>query len=144
MVFGWWCSSILRRPGRKLQLACQRAFWVYGVVLRWKLLMGFIGWWQWVLGRQHLDVWQRWWRWWVVWVMGVLEQRLFPLFLVAKNLNVVLELHKSCSFSVYVLPLGFGTMNCCNSSSSTDSSSKASSSQSYTWTCIGNGVRGGD
>jgi hypothetical protein len=35
----------------------QWTLWVCGVVLRWRLLVGFIGWWRCILGRQHLNVW---------------------------------------------------------------------------------------
>jgi hypothetical protein len=41
-----------------------------------------------------------------------LKQRLLPLFLVVQNLNSVLELRKYFSFSVYVLPPSFGTLDC--------------------------------
>jgi predicted CDP-diglyceride synthetase/phosphatidate cytidylyltransferase len=43
----------------------------------------------------------------------VLERRLLPQLLVAKDLNNVLELCKSCPFSVYVLPLCFGPLGYC-------------------------------
>jgi hypothetical protein len=46
-------------------------------------------------------------------VMGVLEWRFLPLFLVTKDLNSVMEFYKSCSFLVYVFPLGFGALNYC-------------------------------
>jgi hypothetical protein len=48
----------------------------------------------------------------VVLVIQWLERRLFPLLLLAKDLDSVLELHESCSFSVDVLPSGFGMLNC--------------------------------
>jgi hypothetical protein len=37
-------------------------------------------------------------------VVRLFERRLLPLFLLVKDLDGVLELHKSCSFSVDVLP----------------------------------------
>jgi hypothetical protein len=49
----------------------------------------------------------------VVLVMQLLERRLLPLFLLAKYLNGVLKLHESCSFSIDVLPSGFGALSCC-------------------------------
>jgi hypothetical protein len=48
----------------------------------------------------------------VVLVIRLLEQRLLPLLLLAKDLDVVLELHESCPFSIDVLPSGFGTLSC--------------------------------
>jgi hypothetical protein len=50
---------------------------------------------------------------WVVLVMRLLEQRLLPLLLLAKDLDSVLELRESCPFSIDVLPSGFGTLSCC-------------------------------
>jgi hypothetical protein len=49
----------------------------------------------------------------VVLVMQLSERRLLPLLLLAKDLNVVLELRESCPFSVNMLSSGFGTLSCC-------------------------------
>jgi hypothetical protein len=46
-------------------------------------------------------------------VVRLLERRILPLLLLAKDFNVVLELCKSCSLSVNVLPSGLGTLSCC-------------------------------
>jgi hypothetical protein len=46
-------------------------------------------------------------------VVWLLEWRLLPLLLQAKDLNVVLELRESCSFFVDVLPSSFSTIRCC-------------------------------
>jgi hypothetical protein len=94
-----------------LQVVCWWAFWVCGTMLWWRLLMIFIGWWWWVLGWWHLDVWWRWVG--VGLVVLVFERRLLPLFLVVKGLNGLLEICKSCSFSVDVLPSSFNTLNYC-------------------------------
>jgi hypothetical protein len=45
--------------------------------------------------------------------MQRLERRLLPLLLLVKDLNGVLELRESCSFSVNVLSFGFDTLRCC-------------------------------
>jgi hypothetical protein len=47
----------------------------------------------------------------VVLVIRLLEQRLLPLLLLAKDLDVVLELHESCPFSIDALPSGFGMLS---------------------------------
>jgi hypothetical protein len=61
-----------------------------------------------------LDVWQMW-RWLVgvVLVMQRLKQRLLPLFLLAMDLDGILELCESCSFSIDMLPSTLGTLCCC-------------------------------
>jgi hypothetical protein len=48
----------------------------------------------------------------VVLVVWLLEWRLLPLFLLAKDLDVVLEFHEPCSLFVYMLPSDFGTLSC--------------------------------
>jgi hypothetical protein len=45
----------------------------------------------------------------VVWLF---EQRLLPLLLLAKDVDGVVELHISCSFSDYMLPSSFSTLSC--------------------------------
>jgi hypothetical protein len=58
-------------------------------------------------------MWQRWGLWvGVVLVVRLLERRLLPLFMLAKDLDGVLELHECCSFSIDVLSSGFGTLSC--------------------------------
>jgi hypothetical protein len=60
-----------------------------------------------------LHLWQRWWLWVVVGLFVRLhERRLLPLFLLVKDLNGVLELRESSSFSVDVLPSGFSMLSC--------------------------------
>jgi hypothetical protein len=49
-------------------------------------------------------------------VVQLFERRPLPLLLLAKDVNGVLELHKSCSFFVYVLPSSFGMLSRCLSS----------------------------
>jgi hypothetical protein len=44
-------------------------------------------------------------------VVRLLKQRLLPLFLLMEDLDCVLELREPCSFSVKVLPSGFGTLS---------------------------------
>jgi hypothetical protein len=50
---------------------------------------------------------------WVVFVLSLLERRLLALLLLTKDLDVVLELCEPCSFSIDVLPFGFGMPSCC-------------------------------
>jgi hypothetical protein len=45
-------------------------------------------------------------------VLWLFERRLLTLFLLAKDIKNTLELHKSCPFSVNVLPSSFGTLSC--------------------------------
>jgi hypothetical protein len=52
----------------------------------------------------------------VVLVVQLLEQRLLPLFLLVKDLDGVLELRESCSFTINMLSSGFGTLSYCLSS----------------------------
>jgi hypothetical protein len=47
----------------------------------------------------------------VVLALQLLERRLLPMLLLAKDLDVVLELSESCPFSIDVLPSGFGTLS---------------------------------
>jgi hypothetical protein len=47
----------------------------------------------------------------VILVVWLLERRVLPLFLLAKDLDGVLELHESCSFSINGLPSGFSTLS---------------------------------
>jgi hypothetical protein len=62
----------------------------------------------------YLDMWRRWGRLvGVVLVIQLLERRLLPLLLLAKDLDSVLELRESCSFSVNTLPSGFDALNYC-------------------------------
>jgi hypothetical protein len=44
-------------------------------------------------------------------VMQLLDRRLLPLFLLVKDLDVVLELCESCPFSINVLSSGFDTLS---------------------------------
>jgi hypothetical protein len=83
-------------------------FWVSGAILWQRLLVNFIHWWWWVLGMSYLDMWQRW-RGWVgvILVVQLLERRLLPLLLLANDLDGVLELYESCSFSVNMLLLAW-------------------------------------
>jgi hypothetical protein len=46
-------------------------------------------------------------------VVQVLKRRLLPLLLLAEDLDIVLELCKSCRLPVNVLPSGFGTLGRC-------------------------------
>jgi hypothetical protein len=46
-------------------------------------------------------------------MVRLFEQRLLPLFLLAKDLDGVLELRESCSFFVNMLPPGFDMLGCC-------------------------------
>jgi hypothetical protein len=64
------------------------------------LLVDFVGWWWWILGWWHFDVRRGW------------VDIVLVLFLAAQDFNSVLELRKSCSFSIYVLLLGFGVLDC--------------------------------
>jgi hypothetical protein len=48
----------------------------------------------------------------VVLVVQLLERRLLPLLLLAKDLDLVLELRESCPFSVDVLSSSFGLLSC--------------------------------
>jgi hypothetical protein len=60
---------------------------------------------------RNLVMWQDWWRWIGIELMvQQFKQRLLPLLLLAKHLNSVLELCKSCLLSVYMLPSGFGAL----------------------------------
>jgi hypothetical protein len=53
------------------------------------------------------------WRWIsVVLMVWLFQWRLLPLFVLVKDLNVVLELYEPCSLSVSVLPSGFGSLSC--------------------------------
>jgi hypothetical protein len=80
-----------------------------GPAARWLV----ISWWG-VLQMWNWDVqWRRWGWIGVVLVMLLFEHGPLPLFLLTKGLDGILEFRKSCSFSVYVLPLGFCTLNCC-------------------------------
>jgi hypothetical protein len=73
-----------------------------------RLLVNFIHWWWWVLGMWYFNMWQRWRRWiGVILVMQLLERRLLPLLLLANDLDGVLELYESCSFSVNMLLLAW-------------------------------------
>jgi hypothetical protein len=45
--------------------------------------------------------------------MWRLKWRPLPLLLLVKDLNGVLELYESFSFSIDVLPFGFGMLSCC-------------------------------
>jgi hypothetical protein len=67
--------------------------------------------------------WRRWW-WWgggcwrwggvVVWLMlPLVEWRFLPLFLLAKDVDSVLQLYKPCLLFVDVLPLGFSMLISC-------------------------------
>jgi hypothetical protein len=63
---------------------------------------------------RNLVIRQGWWRWVDVGLMlHLLERRLLPLLLLAKDVNGVLQPYYPCSLSVYVLSPGFGTLNCC-------------------------------
>jgi hypothetical protein len=67
-----------------------------------------------VLGLWDLHLRQGWW--WLVGVglvVGLFKQRLLPLFLLVKDIDGVLELRKSFSFSIDMLPSSFGTLRCC-------------------------------
>jgi hypothetical protein len=86
-------------------------FWVSGGML-WQRLKSFLCWWWWVLSLWDLEMW-RGWEVEVVLVVRLLERRLLPLLLLAENLDVVLELRKSCPFSVDMLSSSFGTLGCC-------------------------------
>jgi hypothetical protein len=89
--------------------------------------------------------------WYIMLVVWLLKQGLFPLLLLAKDLDVVLKLYEPCSLHVNMLPFGFDTLSCClppcdgscswqsisiscwtmaSSSFSMTSSSRSSSSQS--------------
>jgi hypothetical protein len=46
-------------------------------------------------------------------VIRLLEWRLLPLLLLAKDLDIVLKLYESCPFSIDVLPSSFGMLSCC-------------------------------
>jgi hypothetical protein len=48
----------------------------------------------------------------IVLVVWLFKQRLLPIFLLAKDLDGVLELHEPCSLSTYMLPFGFSTLSC--------------------------------
>jgi hypothetical protein len=88
-------------------------FWVYGDILWRGWLVDFIGWWRGVLRMWDLDMWQMWWRWiGVVFVVWLFEWRLLPMLLLAKDLDIVLELCEPCPLSVYMLPSGFVTLSC--------------------------------
>jgi hypothetical protein len=50
-------------------------------------------------------------------VMLLFKLMLLPLFLLAKDIDCVLELYKSCSFFIDVLHSGFGTLSHCLPSS---------------------------
>jgi hypothetical protein len=66
-----------------------------------------------VLGVWYLDMrwrWERWIR--VVLVVRLLKQRLLALFLLVKDLDGVLELCESCSFSINMLSSGFDMLSC--------------------------------
>jgi hypothetical protein len=80
-----------------------------GPAARWLV----ISWWG-VLQMWNWDVrWRRWGWIGVVLVMLLFEHGPLLLFLLMKDLDGILEFRKSCSFSVYALPLGFCTLNCC-------------------------------
>jgi hypothetical protein len=49
----------------------------------------------------------------VVLVVRLLKWGLLPLLLLAKDIDVVLELHEPCSFSIDVLPSGFDMPSNC-------------------------------
>jgi hypothetical protein len=101
----------LRRPGCQLQVVCQWDFWVDGAILWWRLLVQFIHWWR-VLRVWYLVMWWRLGRLvGVVLAVQLLKRRLLPLLLLAKDLDGVLELRKSCSFSVNMLSSGFCMLN---------------------------------
>jgi hypothetical protein len=71
----------------------------------------FVDWWWGVFRVWDLNMWQSWGRWiGVVLVVRLLKQRLLTLFLLAKDLDSVLELRESCSFSVNMMSFGFGTL----------------------------------
>jgi hypothetical protein len=75
--------------------------------------VGFIDWWWGILGVWDLRVWQRWWLWvGVVLVVWLLERMLLPMFMLMNDLDGVLELRESCSFSVDVLPSSFDALSC--------------------------------
>jgi hypothetical protein len=57
-------------------------------------------------------MWQRWGVE-IVFMIRLLEWWLLPLLLLAKDLDVVLELRKYCPFSIDVFPSGFDTLCCC-------------------------------
>jgi hypothetical protein len=72
-----------------------------------KLVVGVLWMWDW-------DTRWRRWRWiGVVLVMLLFKRGFLSLLLLAKDLDDILELHHSCSFSIYVLPSVFGLPNCC-------------------------------
>jgi hypothetical protein len=71
--------------------------------------MSFIQWWWWLLRVWDLEMRRRWIS--VALVAWLFQRRLLPLFVLVKDLDVVLELREPCLLSVYVLPSGFGTLN---------------------------------
>jgi hypothetical protein len=67
-------------------------------------------WWGWVVG--NLIICRGWSRWIdIELMMQLVEQRLLPLLLLAKDVDGVLQLWEPCSLSIYVLSLGFDTLD---------------------------------
>jgi hypothetical protein len=89
-------------------------FWVSGGILWRRQVVHFVHWWLRVLGVWYLDMWRRRGRLvGVVLVVQLFERRVLPLFLLAKDLDGVLDLCKSCYFSINVLLSSFGMLSCC-------------------------------
>jgi hypothetical protein len=82
---------------------------VFGILCWRRLLVGFVDWWDGLL----------WWRLWVGvgLLVCLLEQRLLPLLLLAKDVDCLPKLFEPRPFSVNVLPPCFGPLGHCLSSS---------------------------
>jgi hypothetical protein len=57
-----------------------------------------------------LVMWQRWID--IELVVWLFEHRLLPLFLLANDLDSVLEIYEPCSLSIYLLPSDFDVLSC--------------------------------
>jgi hypothetical protein len=66
--------------------------------------VGFISWWRGGIADVGFGY--------AVEVVWLFEWRLLPLFLLAKDLDGVLELCEPCSLSIYMLPSIFSTLSC--------------------------------